>query len=284
MGKIIDGRAVAQKIKEDIKKQVVKFRIKPGLAVVLVGENPASKVYVRAKEKACRKIGFYFEKVHLAEDTSQDEVLKIVEGLNSNKKIDGMLVQLPLPRQVDEREILKAIRPIKDVDGFHPENMGKLLAAKGKIPDSLLAPCTPKGIIRLIKETGVDIEGKNAVIVGRSNLVGKPVALLLLLENATVTICHSKTKNLPKICRQADILVAAVGQPGMITAEMVKEGAVVIDVGINRTENGLVGDVDFEAVLPKVSAITPVPGGVGPMTVASLLENTLLAYKLRHDI
>jgi len=279
MVKIIDGRDLSNKIKEAIKEKVVKMDRKPGLAVVLVGDNPASKVYVGAKEKACKKVGFYSRKIVLPKNISQKELEQEVKKLNENDKIDGVLVQLPLPEGLDEKRIVNLVSPKKDVDCFHPSNIGRLYLKKKIEIENLLAPCTPKGIVRLIQSTGIEIEGKNAVVVGRSNLVGKPVAQLLLGKNATVTVCHSRTKNLQQETKKADILIAAVGRPRMIQKEMVKKGAVVIDVGINRTDEGLVGDVDFEAVKEKAGYITPVPGGVGPMTIASLLENTLLLNK-----
>lgn len=277
---IIDGKALAQVIKENIKKKVARMAFKPGLAVILVGDNPASKIYVNAKEKACQEVGFYSQKIVFSDKISQKRLLKEINRLNQDKKIHGILVQLPLPKGFNEQEVIKAISPKKDVDCFHPLNVGKLALIKNEVDlDEFLAPCTPKGVIRLIESTKVDIEGKKAVIVGRSNLVGKPISLLLLAKNATVTICHSKTVNLERETNQADILIAAAGRPKLITAKMVKRGAIVIDVGINRTEKGLVGDVDFEKVKDIASFITPVPGGVGPMTIACLLENTLLLAK-----
>jgi len=277
---IIDGRALAGKIKENIKSKVAEMPTKPGLAVVLVGEDPASKIYVRSKERACQKVGFYSEKIVFSTSIIQEGLLKEIKRLNKDSKIHSILVQLPLPAHLNEEEAIKAINPEKDVDCFHPFNMGNLSLVRrvDSIAD-LLVSCTPKGIIRLIESTGIKVGGKKAVIVGRSNIVGKPTALLLLAKNATVVICHSKTVDLKKETKQADILVAAAGIPNMITADMVKKGAVVIDVGINRTEKGLVGDVDFEKVKDVAGFITPVPGGVGPMTIACLLENTLLLAK-----
>lgn len=274
---IIDGKAIAQKIKLDLKAKVARLKVKPGLAVILVGDNPASKVYVASKEKACAEIGYYSKKIVLPKETSQEELNEVIEQLNNDNKIHGILVQLPLPNHLSEQETIAKISPQKDVDGLSPINMGKLFGAKKYLPE-LLVPATPKGIITLIKSTGVSIEGKNAVVLGRSNLVGKPVGLLLLYENATVTICHSKTVNLAKIAKKADILVVAIGKPKFVAVDMVKKGATVIDVGINRTETGLVGDVDFNSVKDVAGFITPVPGGVGPMTIASLMENTLIAY------
>lgn len=277
---IIDGKALAQVIKENIKKKVARMAFKPGLAVILVGDNPASKIYVNAKEKACQKVGFYSQKIVFPSSISQKRLLKEINRLNQDKKIHGILIQLPLPKKFNEQEVIKAISPTKDVDCFHPLNVGKLALIKNEVDlDEFLAPCTPKGVIRLIESTKVDIEGKKAVIVGRSNLVGKPVSLLLLAKNATITICHSRTVDLERETNQADILIAAAGRPKLITAKMVKRGAIVIDVGINRTEKGLVGDVDFEKVKDIAGFITPVPGGVGPMTIACLLENTLLLAK-----
>lgn len=271
--KILDGKKISAEIREAIKEKVVLLKEKgivPGLAVILVGDNPASKVYVGQKEKGCLEAGFASFLHRLPETTSQEELLALIDKLNADKTVHGILVQLPLPRQIDPDTVLAAIRPEKDVDGFHPVNIGRLVAG---LPAS--EPCTPKGILRLLKSTGIPLAGKEAVVIGRSNIVGKPVALMLLAESATVTICHSKTADLAEHARRADILVAAIGKPRFVTADMVKEGAVVIDVGINRLEEGLVGDVDYEPVAEKASWITPVPGGVGPMTIAMLLENTL---------
>ncbi|MBD3250059.1 MAG: bifunctional methylenetetrahydrofolate dehydrogenase/methenyltetrahydrofolate cyclohydrolase FolD [Candidatus Pacebacteria bacterium] len=282
MTQLIDGRALSQEIKQKIKQEVEQADFQPGLAVVLVGDNPASKVYVNSKEKACQQLGFYSEKIVLPEKTTQSELMDEVNRLNQDPKIHGILVQLPLPDHLNEEAVINKINPQKDVDVFHPFNVGQLCLQK-QLPElsQLLAPCTPKGIMRMLEETGVELEGKKAVVIGRSNLVGKPIALMLLAKNATVEICHSRTKDLAAQASQADVLVAAVGRPKFVTPEMVKDGAVVIDVGINRTEEGLVGDVDFEAVKDKAGYITPVPGGVGPMTIASLMENTLLLAK-RH--
>jgi len=273
--KLINGKDIALEIRAGIKQEITSLKICPGLAAILVGENPASKVYVRNKRKACEEAGIYSEEHALPEDTSEADLLSLIDKLNKNPAIHGILVQLPLPKGLNERKILDAVTPQKDIDGFHYMNVGKLVANENGF-----YPCTPLGVIALLKATGVNIAGAHAVVVGRSNIVGKPMALLLLHENATVTICHSKTKNLPEICRQADILVAAIGKANFVTSDMVKDGAVVIDVGINRTEDGkLCGDVDFASVAEKTSAITPVPGGVGPMTIAMLLANTLQSAK-----
>jgi len=273
--RLIDGKGIAQEIRAGIQQEIASLKIRPGLAAILVGDNPASKVYVRNKRKACEEAGIYSEEHSLSDTVSTAHLLALIDRLNRNPNIHGILVQLPLPKNLNEREILDAVTPEKDIDGFHYMNVGKLVANERGF-----YPCTPLGIIALLKAMKVAIAGSHAVVVGRSNIVGKPAALLLLHENATVTICHSKTKNLPEICRQADILVAAIGRAWFVTADMVKEGAVVIDVGINRLEEGkLVGDVDFESVAEKTSAITPVPGGVGPMTIAMLLANTLQSAK-----
>ncbi|VAX33089.1 Methenyltetrahydrofolate cyclohydrolase / Methylenetetrahydrofolate dehydrogenase (NADP+) [hydrothermal vent metagenome] len=269
----IDGKMIAQTLREEIKEAVQKKTTKktPGLAVILVGEDPASKIYVRNKRKMCDAVGFYSEQYTLPADSSESEVMHLVEDLNQNPKIDGILVQLPLPKHIESRRVLDTVSPEKDVDGFHYLNVGKLVANRPGF-----VSCTPKGIIELLDRSKIEIAGKNAVVVGRSDIVGKPIALLLLHRNATVTICHSKTKDLETICRQADILVAAIGRAQFITENMVKPGATVIDVGINRLPDGrLVGDVDYEPVSKIVGAITPVPGGVGPMTIAMLLSNTL---------
>lgn len=274
--KLIDGKAIAQKIREDIKKEVKCLQdngIIPGLAVILVGNDPASQVYVGHKEKACKEVGFHSQIYRLAEDISQTELLNLIKKLNNDKNIHGILVQLPLPKHLDEKEVINTIAPNKDVDGFHPLNAGALF-----IGEKSLVPCTPKGCIYLLKEIGYDLQGKKAVIVGRSNIVGKPIAVLLLNENATVTICHSRTQNLKEELLKADVVVAAVGRANFITGDMIKPGAVIIDVGINRLDNGkLVGDVEFETVKEKAGWITPVPGGVGPMTIAMLMQNTLEA-------
>ena len=272
--KIIDGKQIAKSIREDIKKKVTELvnqrGIQPGLAAVIVGDNPASRVYVNSKRKACAEVGIYSEEHALSKDTTQDELLQLVDQLNTNPKIHGILVQLPLPKQIDEKIILKRVSPQKDIDGFHPMNVGNLL-----LGSPTFIACTPYGIMKLIQSTGIEIKGKQAVVVGRSNIVGKPVAILLLAEHATVTICHSRTQDLGAVCRQADILVVAIGKARMITGDMVKPGAVVIDVGMNRVNDKLMGDVDFDSASQVAGYITPVPGGVGPMTIAMLLQNTL---------
>jgi methylenetetrahydrofolate dehydrogenase (NADP+)/methenyltetrahydrofolate cyclohydrolase len=275
--KIIDGKAYAEKVKAELKAKVARLDVKPGLAVVLVGEDSASKVYVGGKEKDAQEVGFHSEIYRLPENTGQDEVLKLVGRLNNDHRIHGILVQLPLPKHLDEPLITNSILPEKDVDGFTYNSAGRLLTGS-----PCLAACTPKGCIGLIKTTGADIRGKNAVVIGRSNIVGKPMAILLLAEHATVTICHSRTQDLPSFTRKADILVAAIGKAKFVTSDMVKEGAIVIDVGMNRDENGkLCGDVDFNSVKEKASFITPVPGGVGPVTRAILMQNTLEAYGMQ---
>lgn len=278
MYNIIDGKMISAQIKEEMKAEVSALKergISVGLAVVLVGEDPASKVYVGNKKKACEALGIDSYEYILPENTSEEELLTLVEKLNADKNVDGILVQLPLPRHLDEKKVINAISPSKDVDAFHPVNVGKIM-----IGNYTFAPCTPAGIIELIERSGISLEGKSCVVIGRSNIVGKPMSMLLLHKNATVTICHSRTKNLAEVAKCADIVVAAVGRAKFVTADMVKEGAVVIDVGINRMENGkLCGDVDFEAVAPKCSYITPVPGGVGPMTIAMLMKNTVAAAK-----
>lgn len=259
-------------MKEEVKKLKAEG-INPGLAVVIVGDDPASRVYVNNKKKACEEIGIYSEEYALPEQTTQAELLELVEKLNNKNDISGILVQLPVPKHIDEEAVINAINPKKDVDAFHPVNVGKIMVGNYDF-----VPCTPAGVMELIKESGIDVSGKECVIVGRSNIVGKPQAMLLLHENGTVTICHSKTKNLKEVTKRADILVAAVGVPEMITGDMIKEGAVVIDVGINRiAPKKLVGDVHFESAQKVAGAITPVPGGVGPMTIAMLMKNTLKA-------
>jgi len=280
--KIIDGKKIAQELRERVAQEAKKLARPPGLAVILVGEDPASKVYVNSKEKACQKAGFYSEKIVLSAQITQAKLETEIQKLNQNDKIDGILVQMPLPFHLDEKGAIMAINPDKDVDCFHPKNLGEIVLQKKAVPmEELLAACTPKGIMRLIHSAGLELSGKKAVVVGRSHLVGKPVALLLLAENATVQICHSRTQDLAAECRQADVLVAAVGVPELIKKEMIKPGAVVIDVGINRVEGKLVGDVEFEQAKEMAGYITPVPGGVGPMTIASLLENTLILAKRR---
>lgn len=273
-GKIIDGKKIAQDIKEELRVEIETLKkngVTPGLAVIIVGCDPASAVYVRNKKKVAEDLGIYSEVHELPESTQEAELLELIHRLNNDKKIHGILVQLPLPENIDEEKVILAIDSKKDVDCFHPENVGKIITG-----GAVVYPCTPAGIIELLKRSNIEIAGKNIVVVGRSNIVGKPTALMLLKENATVTVCHSKTQDLNFCTKNADIIVAAVGKPGMITADMVKNGAVIIDVGINRTSDGkLVGDVDFENVREIAGAITPVPGGVGPMTIAMLMRNTV---------
>ena len=282
MYKLIDGKAISTALKSKIAEEVEVLKEKgvtPGLAVIIVGEDPASQVYVRNKELACATCGMYSEKIELPETTTEEELIALVEKLNSRPEINGILCQLPLPRHIDEKAVLNAIDPMKDVDAFHPHNVGRIM-----IGDFDFLPCTPAGIMEMLRYEQVEIEGKNCVVIGRSNIVGKPMAMLMLHKNATVTICHSKTQNLKEICRGADILIAAVGRADFVTAEMVKEGAVVIDVGMNRKDGKLCGDVAFDEVKDKTSAITPVPGGVGPMTIATLMQNTLTAAKRHNNI
>lgn len=278
MAKILSGKIVSARVKDELKKEVEELSQRgkqTGLAVVLVGDDSASKVYVRNKEKACEEVGIYSEVHRLSENTSEEELLKLINELNENDKIDGILVQLPLPKHLDDKVIIDNIKPEKDVDAFHPSNVGKIM-----IGDYDFLPCTPAGIMELIHESGVEVDGKTCVVIGRSNIVGKPMSMLLLYENGTVTTCHSHTKNLAEVTKSADILVAAVGIPKFVKADMVKPGAVVIDVGMDRDENGkLCGDVDFNEVEPVAGAITPVPGGVGPMTIAMLMRNTVTASK-----
>ena len=274
---IIDGKKVSAQVKEEVKRQTLELKethkITPGLAVVIVGDDPASRVYVNNKKKACEFVGFKSEEYALPAETTQEELLSLIEELNGRKEINGILVQLPLPKHIDENAVIRAISPKKDVDGFHPESVGSLCI--GRLG---FVSCTPAGIIQLLKRSEIDIEGKHCVVIGRSNIVGKPMALLMLRENATVTICHSRTKNLKEICKEADILIVAIGKPKMIDASYVKDGATVIDVGIHRDANNkLCGDVDFASVEPVAGAITPVPGGVGPMTIAMLMNNCVEA-------
>lgn len=280
---IIDGKAVALKVKNQVKLECEALKekgITPGLAVIIVGDDPASQVYVRNKEKACEECGFHSVKYALDANTTQQELNALIDELNNDDSINGILCQLPLPSHLDDKEVINRIDPIKDVDAFHPVNVGAIM-----IGDYNFLPCTPAGVMELIHSTGVELEGKKAVVMGRSNIVGKPMAMLLLHENATVEITHSKTKNLSEITSEADILVAAVGKAKFVKADMVKQGAVVIDVGMDRDENGkLCGDVDFEDVKEKCSYITPVPGGVGPMTIAMLMKNTLTAAKIQNNI
>ena len=278
MAQLINGKEIAAALRGEIAAETAALKekgITPGLAVILVGDDPASQTYVRNKQKACEDVGFYGEQINLPATTTQEELLAVVQELNARKDIHGILCQLPLPKGLDDSLVIAAIDPKKDVDAFHAENVGHIM-----IGDQRFLPCTPAGVMELIHRSGITVEGKHCVVIGRSNIVGKPMAMLLLQKNGTVTICHSRTKDLTAICRQADILVAAVGRAKFVTADMVKEGATVIDVGINRDENGkLCGDVDFAAVEPIAGAITPVPGGVGPMTIAMLMKNTLTAAK-----
>ena len=277
MAKIIDGKAVSQKIKEEVRAEIERDGLKVGLAVVIVGNNQASRVYVNNKKKACEACGIQSYEYALPEETTEKELRDLVRTLNDDPNVNGILVQLPLPKHITEKKIIKTISPKKDVDAFHAENVGRIV-----IGNYAFLPCTPAGVMELIHSTGTDVEGKECVVIGRSNIVGKPMAMLLLHENATVTICHSHTKNLAEVCRRADILVSAVGKADFVTADMVKEGAIVIDVGMNRNaENKLCGDVKFDEVEPKASYITPVPGGVGPMTIAMLMKNTLMAKRLQ---
>lgn len=280
---IIDGKAVSKKVKEDVKAECERLKAKgitPGLAVIIVGDDPASQVYVHNKEVACEACGFYSVKYALPAETTQDELNALVDKLNKDDKINGILCQLPLPSHLDDKEVINRIDPLKDVDAFHPVNVGAIM-----IGDYNYLPCTPAGVMELIHSTGIDVSGKKAVVIGRSNIVGKPMAMLLLHENATVEITHSRTQNLADITKEADILVAAIGKAKFVKADMVKDGAVVIDVGMNRDKNGkLCGDVDFEDVKDKCSFITPVPGGVGPMTIAMLMKNTLTAAKIQNGI
>ncbi|MGN0582783.1 MAG: bifunctional methylenetetrahydrofolate dehydrogenase/methenyltetrahydrofolate cyclohydrolase FolD [Oscillospiraceae bacterium] len=283
MATVISGKEVSQKVKGEVREKALALKekgIEVGLAVVIVGDNPASRVYVNSKKKACEEVGFNSYEYALPEETTQQELLDLVEVLNNDEKVNGILVQLPLPKQIDENAIINAISPDKDVDAFHPFNVGKIM-----IGEYAFLPCTPAGIMELIDSTGVEIAGKSCVVIGRSNIVGKPMSMLLLHRSGTVTVCHSKTKNLKEICQNADILVAAVGRPNFVTGDMVKEGAVVIDVGINRMEDGkLCGDVNFAEAEKKASYITPVPGGVGPMTIAMLMKNTLTAAMIKNNI
>lgn len=278
--KILDGKAVSLKVKESVKvraDELKKFGVEPTLAVVLVGEDKASQTYVRAKEKACNEYGIKSVAHRLSENTTQNELLALINVLNLDDSIHGILIQLPLPKHIDTNVVLAAIDPRKDVDGFHAVNVGKLVSGLDGF-----VPCTPLGVMEILKEYGIDVAGLNAVVIGRSNIVGKPMANLLLNASATVTVTHSKTKNLKEICKSADLIVAAIGRPFFLKADMVKDGAVVVDVGINRLDDGrLVGDVDFDEVAPKCSYITPVPGGVGPMTIAMLLNNTILAAQAK---
>lgn len=279
MAKIIDGKAISAQIRAEIKQQTEALYketgVRPGLAVIIVGEDPASQVYVRNKKRACDEVGFYSESYELPENTTQDELNALIDRLNGDTNIHGILCQLPLPRHLDENQVILRIDPSKDVDAFHPYNVGKIM-----IGDYSFLPCTPAGVMALLERSGIDVCGKECVVVGRSNIVGKPQAMLLLHKSGTVTVCHSKTKNLADVCRRADILVAAIGKSDFFTGDMIKDGAVVIDVGMNRRADGkLTGDVDFASVEPKASYITPVPGGVGPMTITMLMQNTLTSAK-----
>lgn len=277
MAYIIDGKAISAQIREEIAQKVQVYSEKtgtrPGLAVIIVGDNPASQVYVRNKKKACEQVGFNSWVYEMPESTTQDELNALIDKLNCDSTVHGILVQLPLPSHLDEKEVILRIKPEKDVDAFHPENVGRITIGNPKF-----LPCTPAGIMELLRRSNIEISGKECVVIGRSNIVGKPMALLLLAENGTVTVCHSKTRDLKDVCKRADILVVAIGRADFVTADMVKEGAVVIDVGMNRNAEGkLTGDVDFKSVSEVASYITPVPGGVGPMTITMLLQNTLIA-------
>ena len=278
MNKILDGKLLAQKVKNQLREEVDQMKangINPGLAVILVGENPASQIYVRLKRQDCEQLGIHSEQYTLPEETTEEELLDLIHNLNNDDNIHGILVQLPVPKHINETNVINAISPKKDVDAFHPENVGKIMTG-----DYQFLPCTPAGVMDLIDETGIDLTGKNCVVVGRSNIVGKPQAMLLLHRNATVTICHSKTVNLNEICAQADVLVVAVGRANLIGKDAIKEGAVVIDVGMNKLPDGtLCGDVNYAEAEPIASYITPVPGGVGPMTRATLMRNTVNAAK-----
>lgn len=284
MANIIDGKKVSAGVRADIAAETARLReekgLKVGLAVVIVGNNPASRVYVNNKKKACEEVGFQSFEYALDENTTEEQLLDLITVLNNDDRVNGILVQLPLPKQINEKAIINAIVPEKDVDAFHPVNVGKIM-----IGDYSFLPCTPAGVMELIASTGTDITGKSCVVIGRSNIVGKPMSMLLLHKNGTVTICHSKTKNLKEVCLGADILVVAVGKADFVTGDMIKEGAVVIDVGMNRRDNGkLCGDVEFESAEKKASYITPVPGGVGPMTITMLMKNTLTAAKQQAGI
>ena len=281
MSNIIDGKLVASSVKQAVKQEVEKLHkkhIKPCLAVILVGENPASLIYVNNKQKTCNELSIESKSIIIPEDFGQENLLDVIRDLNEDPTVNGILCQLPLPAGYDEQAVIEAINPIKDVDAFHPINVGRIVTG-----NYAFLPCTPAGIMEMLQYYNIDISGKECVVVGRSNIVGKPMSMLLLHKNGTVTIAHSKTKDLSEVCRRADILVAAVGKPKFITADMVKDGAVVIDVGINRIDGKLCGDVDFENVSRKTSWITPVPGGVGPMTIAMLMKNTVTAAKLQNS-
>lgn len=282
MYKLIDGKVISAAVKERVKNEVTALKeqgITTGLAVIIVGEDPASKVYVNNKKKACEALGIISEEYALPENTTQEELLSLIDTLNKKESINGILCQLPLPKHLDEEIVINAISAEKDVDAFHPVNVGKIMQGNYDF-----VPCTPAGIMEMLDYEGIEIAGKTCVVIGRSNIVGKPMSMLLLHKNGTVTICHSKTENLKEVCKNADILVAAVGRPNFVTADMVKENAVVIDVGINRVDGKLVGDVNFNEVCEKASYITPVPGGVGPMTIAMLMQNTLTAAKKQNKV
>lgn len=277
--KIIDGKAISTAVKEQVRAEIERDNLNVGLAVVIVGDDPASRVYVNNKKKACELCGIKSFEYALPADCSEEELLELIDTLNADSAVNGILVQLPLPSHLDEKRVIERISPLKDVDAFHESNVGKIM-----IGNYSFLPCTPAGCMELIHSTGIEVAGKECVVIGRSNIVGKPMAMLLLHENGTVTVCHSKTKNLAEVCRRADILVAAVGRPNFVTADMVKECAVVIDVGINRLENGkLCGDVKFDEVSEKAGWITPVPGGVGPMTIAMLMRNTVTACRIQSE-
>ena len=282
MAQIIDGKAVSAAVRANVREQTEQLKAKgitPGLAVIIVGDDPASRVYVNNKKKACLDVGFYSEEYAMPADTTMEQLCEVIDTLNARDDIDGILCQLPLPKHLDEKAVIDRIDPSKDVDAFSPANVGKIM-----IGDYDFLPCTPAGVMELLKAYNIDANGKNCVVIGRSNIVGKPMAMLLLHANGTVTVCYSKTQNIADITSKADILVAAVGRANFVTADMVKDGAVVIDVGMNRVDGKLCGDVDFAAVEPKASYITPVPGGVGPMTIGMLMKNTLKAAKLHHGV
>lgn len=282
MATIIDGKLVSAKVRQEVAQQTAVLKeqgITPGLAVIIVGDDPASRVYVNNKKKACADVGFYSEEYAMPADTTMDQLLEVIDTLNERSDINGILCQLPLPKHLDEKVVIDRIDSAKDVDAFSPVNVGKIM-----IGDYDFLPCTPAGVMELLAHYGISAEGKRCVVIGRSNIVGKPMGMLLLHQNGTVTICHSRTKELAEICRSADILVAAVGRANFVTADMVKDGAVVIDVGMNRLNEKLCGDVQFDTVSQKASYITPVPGGVGPMTIGMLMKNTLKAAKLHHGI
>lgn len=282
MSRIIDGKRISAEVKEKVKNEVACLKekgITVGLAVIIVGNDPASKIYVANKKKACEALGIVSEEYIMPASMKTEELISLIDTLNAEKSINGILCQLPLPSHIDEKLVINSISPEKDVDAFHPQNVGRIMTG-----DYDFVPCTPAGIMEMLKYEGIKIEGKNCVVIGRSNIVGKPMAMLLLHANGTVTVCHSRTRNIKEICKNADILVSAVGKAGFVTADMVKDGAVVIDVGMNRENGNLCGDVDFEQVKEKASAITPVPGGVGPMTIAMLMRNTLTAAKRQNNV